>query len=365
LTFTYDCGEFEKNMDIAAENADLKSFPQRRAESRKNGKLRGLGISNTIERASGAGTETAELVLDASGRVTLFAGSNSQGQGHETVFKQIVADRLGVDARFVDYVQGDTDRVRRGEGTGGSRSATMAGSACLVAVEQLVDKAEVVAAHLLQVDFESIHFSGGVFSSTNSNRTLTLTDVAAAANDLTLLPPGTEKNLKTSVTYQAATANYPNGCHICEVEIDIDTGACQIIRYSVVDDVGIVLNPLLLHGQIHGGVAQGAGQALIENIHFEDDGQLVTASFVDYGIARAHHLCAISVGSNPVPTNTNPLGAKGAGEAGCVGALPAVVNAIGNALSEFGVTRIPMPATPERIWRLINETVPTGRPLDA
>ena len=365
LTFTYDCGEFERNMDLASTVADLNGFPQRRAESRKYGKLRGLGLSNTIERASGVGIETAELRLDVDGHFTLFVGANSQGQGHETVFKQIVADRLSVDEQLIEYVQGDTGRVRRGEGTGGSRSATMAGSACLLAVEQLIDKAKAVAAHILQVHFESIQFAGGLFSSTSSNRTLTLAEIAAAVDHPELLPPGIEKNLATSITYQSATANYPNGCHICEVEIDIETGVSQIVRYSVVDDVGTVLNPLLLHGQIHGGVAQGAGQALMENIHFDDGGQLMTASFMDYAMPRAHNLCAINVQSNPVPTKTNPLGTKGAGEAGCVGALPAVINAIGDALSEFGVADIPMPATPERLWRIINDAKLNARTTQA
>ena len=355
LTFTYDCGEFEKNMDLALVVADLEGFRHRRSVSRERGKLRGLGLSNTIERASGAGTETVELRMDARGCVTLIAGANSQGQGHETIFKQIVADRLGLNEKFIKYVQGDTDQVKRGEGTGGSRSATMAGSACLLAVEQMVAKMKIIAAHLLLVDSQLITFSEGIFSSTSSNRTLTLAEVAAATDNPMSGAPDIEVDVTTSVTYQAVTPNFPNGCHICEVEIDIETGVPEIVRYSVVDDVGTVLNPLLLHGQIHGGVAQGAGQALMEDVRFDDNGQLVTASFMDYAVPRARDLCAIDVESNPVPTQTNPLGVKGAGEAGCVGALPAVVNAIGDALTEFGVAHVPMPATPERLWHMIRD----------
>jgi carbon-monoxide dehydrogenase large subunit len=351
LTFTYDSGEFEKNMDMALELADVKGFKKRREESRKRGKLRGLGISNTIERAAAPGTEGAEVRFDRSGTATLFSGSVTAGQGHETVFKQLVCDRLGLNPEEVRYVQGDTEEVFYGEGTGGSRSATMAGSAFLMATEKVVEKAKAIVAHALKIDAADVNFADAVFSSSKSNRTMTIREVAVDANSPAKLPATMEPGLFATAVYKAPVNNYPNGCHVCEIEIDRETGEAEIVRYSVVDDVGTVLNPLLLHGQIHGGVAQGAGQVLMEDIHFDAAGQLITASFMDYAMPRAHNLCDIEVESNPVPTKTNPLGTKGAGEAGNVGALPAVANALVDALSEFGIKHIEMPATPERIWR--------------
>jgi carbon-monoxide dehydrogenase large subunit len=351
LTFTYDCGEFEKNMDFALELAEVKGFKQRRDESRKRGKLRGFGISNTIERAAAGGTEGAEVRFDRSGSVTLFSGSVTAGQGHETVFKQLVCDRLGLHPDEVRYVQGDTDEVFYGEGTGGSRTSTMSSAAFLMATDKVIEKAKVIAAHALKVEPSDVKFSDGVFSSSKTNRTMTIKEVAIDSSNPAKIPAAIEPGLFATATYKARAQNFPNGCHICELEIDKDTGVVEIVRYSVVDDVGTVLNPMLLHGQIHGGVAQGAGQVLMEDIHFDTSGQLVTASFMDYAMPHAHNLSNIEVESNPVPTKTNPLGTKGAGEAGNVGALPAVANALVDALSEFGVKHIEMPATPERIWR--------------
>jgi carbon-monoxide dehydrogenase large subunit len=241
-----------------------------------------------------------------------------------------------------------------GEGTGGSRSATLAGSAFHMATEKIVTKARTIAAHMLKVDEPDLQFEEGVFSTNKTNRTLTIKELAVASLEPANLADGMEPGLSATAIYSAPLANYPNGCHVCEVEIDRDTGKVDILRYSVVDDVGTVMNDKLLHGQIQGGIAQGAGQALMEDIHFDAAGQLVTASFMDYAMPRAHDFCAMEVDSNPVPTRTNPLGVKGAGEAGCVGALPAVINALVDALAEFGVKHIEMPATPERIWRAIN-----------
>jgi carbon-monoxide dehydrogenase large subunit len=354
LTFTYDNGEFEKNMDLALELADAKGFKARKAESKKRGKLRGFGLSNTIERAAAPGLEAAEVRFDRSGTATLFAGSLTQGQGHETVFKQLVCDRLGLDPTQVHYVQGDSDQVFFGDGTSGSRSAGLGGSAFHMASEKIVDKARAIAAHLLQVEEADLSFDEGVFSTPKTNRTLTVTEIARASADPNNLPKGLEPGLTATAVYSATIANFPNGCHVCEVEIDPETGKTEIVRYSVVDDVGTVMNPLLLHGQIHGGIAQGVGQALMEDIYFDEAGQLVTASFQDYAMPHAHDFPAMEVESNPVPTKTNPLGVKGAGEAGCVGALPAVTNAVVDALSEFGVRHIEMPATAERVWRAIN-----------
>jgi carbon-monoxide dehydrogenase large subunit len=351
LTFTYDSGEFEKNMNLALDLADHKGLKARKVEARKRGKLLGFGLSNTIERAGAPSTEGAEVRFDRSGSVTLFSGSNSQGQGHETVFKQLVCDRLGLDPGEAQYIQGDTDQVFYGEGTGGSRSATLAGSAFHMATEKVVSKARAIAAHMLKVDEADLKFDDGVFSTGKTNRTLSIEEIAVASFDTANLPDGMEAGLFATAVYKAPVNNYPNGCHICELEIDRETGKVDITRYSVVDDFGTVLNPLLLHGQVHGGIAQGVGQVLMEDIHFDAAGQLVTASFMDYAMPHAHDLCDMEVESNPVPTKTNPLGVKGAGEAGCVGALPAVANALVDALAEFGVRHIDMPATPERVWR--------------
>ncbi|HEY6023416.1 MAG TPA: xanthine dehydrogenase family protein molybdopterin-binding subunit [Pseudolabrys sp.] len=355
LTFTYDCGEFEKNMDLALELADIKGFKRRRDESRKRGKLRGMGISNTIERAAAGGTEGAEVRFDRGGTVTLFSGSMTAGQGHETVFKQLVCDRLGLHPEEVRYVQGDTDEVFYGEGTGGSRTSTMSSAAFTMATDKVIEKAKAIAAHALQVDAADVKFADGVFSSPKTNRTMIIKEIAIDAANPAKIPSTMEPGLFATAVYKAGKQNFPNGCHICELEIDKETGAVEIVRYSVVDDVGTVLNPMLLHGQIHGGVAQGAGQVLMEDIHFDASGQLVTASFMDYAMPHAHNLSDIEVESNPVPTKTNPLGTKGAGEAGNVGALPAVANAVVDALSEFGIKHVEMPATPERIWRAMQK----------
>jgi carbon-monoxide dehydrogenase large subunit len=355
LTFTYDSGEFAKNMDMALALADATGFSARRAESKKRGKLRGFGLSNTIERAGAPSFEGAEIRFDRAGDATLFSGSVTQGQGHETVFKQLVCDRLGLDPAETQYLQGDTDLVFFGEGTGGSRSATLAGAAIHVAAEKIVTKAKAIAAHMLKVAAEEVNFADGMFSSPKTNQTVTIKEVAKQAAQPAKLPKGMEGGLISTAVYNAETENFPNGCHVCELEIDPETGTVELVRYSVVDDVGTVLNPMLLHGQIVGGIAQGAGQILMEDIRFDDSGQLLTGSFMDYAMPRASDLPAVAVESNPVPTKTNPLGVKGAGEAGCVGAMPAVANALADALSAVGVRHIDMPATPERIWRALRE----------
>jgi carbon-monoxide dehydrogenase large subunit len=340
-------------MDMALELADIQAFEKRRLEARGRGKLRGIGISNTIERAASQGFEGAEIRFSKAGTATLLMGSLTQGQGHETTFKQILWERLGIEPDDVHYVQGDTDQVFVGEGTFGSRSATLGGSAVSVAAERIISKGKRIAAHILELDVEDITFSDGVFSSPKSNRTLTIKEVAQAAMNSDRLPEGVDVGLIAGATYTARVQNFPNGCHVCELEIDAETGAVDIIRYSVVDDVGTVINPLLLKGQVVGGVVQGIGQVLMEEICFDETGQNVTASFMDYAIPRASDVSTFEVKSNPVPTKTNPLGVKGAGEAGSVGALPAVANALVDALSHLGVRDIELPAMPERIWRAI------------
>jgi carbon-monoxide dehydrogenase large subunit len=355
VTFTYDCGEFEKNMDLALHAADKKGFEARRARARKNGKLRGFGFSNTIERSAAAGLEGAEIRFDRTGSVSIFSGSINQGQGHETTFKQIVCDRLGLDPSEVTYIQGDTDQVFFAEGTGGSRSATFSGSAFTLAADKVETKAKAIAAHMLKVDVGEINFADGVFSSKKTNQTLTIKEVAKASLDPKNLPPGFEPGLIEKAIYTGKVASYPNGVHVCELEIDEETGEVEIVGYNVVDDVGTVINPLLLHGQVDGGIAMGVGQILMEHIKFDDQGQMLTGSFMDYAMPRAGDLTAFHVESNPVPTKTNPLGVKGAGEAGCVGAMPAVANALVDALSVLGIKHIEMPATPEVIWRAIRD----------
>ena len=355
VTFTYDCGEFEKNMDLALQAADKKGFEARRARARKNGKLRGLGFSNTIERSAAAGLEGAEIRFDRTGSVSIFSGSVNQGQGHETAFKQIVCDRLGLEPNEVTYIQGDTDQVFFAEGTGGSRSATFSGSAFTLAADKVETKAKAIAAHMLKVDVGEINFADGVFSSKKTNQTLTIKEVAKASLEPKNLPQGMEPGLIEKAIYTGKVASYPNGVHVCELEIDEETGVVEIIVYNVVDDVGTVINPLLLHGQVDGGIAMGVGQILMEDIKFDEQGQMLTGSFMDYAMPRASDLTAFHVESNPVPTKTNPLGVKGAGEAGCVGAMPAVANALVDALSVLGIKHIEMPATPEVIWRTIQE----------
>ena len=352
LVFTYDAGDFATAMDECLKMADYAGFEARRAEAKKRGKIAGIGISFSIERAAAAGVEGAEIRFDRSGTVTLLTGAINQGQGHATTFTQVLCDRLGVDPKDVHYISGDTDMVNYGEGTGGSRSAALAGSAVHLAAAKIVAKAKKIAAHLLEVD--DVELEDGVFKSRKTNRTLTMKEVAKAASQPAKLPKDLEPGLYESAVYNNPKENFPNGCHVCEVEIDEELGTVEIVRYTVVDDVGTVINPLLLKGQIKGGVAQGVGQLLLEDIQFDpENGQLLTGSFMDYAMPRAHHFPHMEIKSAPTFTKTNPLGVKGAGEAGCVGAMPAVGNALVDALSPYGVTDIAMPATAERIWQAL------------
>jgi carbon-monoxide dehydrogenase large subunit len=356
LIFTYDCGEFAKNLDMALDQAGFAGFEARRAEAKARGRLRGFGFSNTIERAAAGGFEAAELRFDRGGTVTLLSGSITQGMGHETIYKQLVCDRLGLHPDQVTYIQGDTDKVAIGEGTGGSRSATLGGSAVLLATDKIVAKAKTIAAHQLEAAEADIDFADGVFRIAGTDRAVPLARIAADAWDPKRLPGGMEPGLVAGAAYSAGDQNFPNGVHVCELEIDPDTGQVEILNYSVVDDVGTVMNPLLLEGQIRGGIAQGIGQILMEDIRFDPgSGQLVTGSFMDYAMPRAGDIPNMQCETNPVPTRTNPLGVKGAGEAGAVGAMPAVGNALVDALKPLGIRDLPMPASPERLWRAIRE----------
>jgi carbon-monoxide dehydrogenase large subunit len=283
-----------------------------------------------------------------------LVGTTPHGQGHETIYKQLVCEKLGLAPEDIRVVEGDTDKVAFGTGTGGSRSASIGTSAVFEAVGKVIEKGRVIAAHMLEAAEADMEFEDGEFTVSGTDKKISFTEVAKTAFVSAKLPDGVEPGLYEIATYDPKKANFPNGCHICEVEIEPETGAIEIARYTVVDDVGYELNPLLVHGQIMGGVAQGAGQILMEDIVYDaDSGQLISGSFLDYAMPRADDLCAIDVEGRPVPTETNPLGVKGAGECGTVGAMPAVMNAIVDALGQVGVAHIDMPATPERVWRAI------------
>lgn len=362
LSFKYDSGRFEESMDMCLKMADWKGFETRRAQARKRGKLRGIGISNSIEKAASPGIEGAEIRFDRTGSMTLVSGSVSHGQGHETVFKQLVCDKLGIDPNIVHYEQGDTDIVFYGEGTGGSRTSAIGGGAMLLASEKILAKARRIAAHALQAPGDDVEFSEGVFRS-KTGATITMSDVVLMASKPNRLPEGMEPGLNASAVFYNKTANFPSGTHIVELEVDEETGEVEMVAYNVVDDVGNVMNPLLLKGQIHGGIAQGVGQMLMEDLTYDQaSGELLAASFMDYAMPHADNFCHIEVKSNPDPTPSNPLGVKGAGEAGCVGALPAVANALVDALSPFNVRDVPMPATPQRLWRIIQDAKSARRP---
>ncbi len=355
LVFTYDCGEFEKNLTDGLEMIDYSGFKARRSESEANGKLRGIGISNTIERAGGPSMEEATVRIDKTGNIMVMAGTISQGQGHDTVYKQIVAEQLGVPVDRIRVREGDTDMQGIGGGTGGSRSATCGGSAVYRAVLAAIDKAKRLAAHQMEASVDDIEFAGGTFTIAGTDRSMTLDEVAKVSYTPGKQPDGVDAGIDERATFSPKVANYPNGAHACEVEIDPDTGEIEIQAYVIVDDVGTVLNPALLKGQIHGGVAQGVGQALMERAVYDGSGQNVSGSYMDYAMPRAQDFTLFDVKSNPVPTKQNPLGVKGAGEAGTVGALPAVMNAIEHALLSAGVEKIDLPASPERVWQALRE----------
>jgi carbon-monoxide dehydrogenase large subunit len=360
LGLVYDCGEFEKNMDAALGLADVAGFAARRAAARGRGKLRGLGLANAIERAAAPQPEFAEIRFDPSGTATILMGTKSQGQGHETTFKQILHERLGLDPGEVRYIDGDTDRVAFGLGTVGSRSTVIGGSALWLAADKVIAKGKKIAARLLEAAEADIALADGRFVVAGTDRAVALREVARAAFQPASLPPGLEPGLYETGTFVPPADTFPNGCHVCELEIDPETGEVTLLNYVVVDDVGTVINPLTLKGQLHGGIAQGIGQALLERVVYEpESGQLLTGTFLDYAIPRADTLCDVVVESHPVPTTLNPLGAKGAGEAGTVGALPAVMNAVMNALAPLGVRELDMPATGDRVWRALQAARPT------
>jgi len=352
----YDCGDFAGNMAMALEAANYAGFPVRREEAKRRGMLRGIGVANAIEQAAGPVPEYAEIRFNPSGTAMLLMGTKAHGQGHDTAFKQILCERLGIDPNEVQYIDGDTDRVAFGMGSNGSRSMVVGGGALTLAAGKLIEKGKRIAAHLLEAAEADLEFANGRFTVAGTDRGITLKQVAMASFQPARLPPGMEPGFFEHATFAPQRATFPNSCHACEVEIDPETGEVKLAAYHAADDVGTVINPLTLAGQIHGGVAQGAGQVLMEQVVYDrQSGQLLTASFMDYTMPRADNLCGIKILENPVPTQNNPLGAKGAGEAGCVGSLPAVMIAIMNALEPLGVRELDMPATSDRVWQAIRD----------
>ena len=337
---------------MALDMADYAGFEERRRDSRSRGKLRGIGISNTIERAAAAGFEGGEIRFDRSGTATVLSGATNHGQGHETVFKQLVCDRLGLAFDDVHYGQGDTDIVPFGQGTGGSRSATIGGSALLMASDKIIEKATKIAAHLMEASVEDIEFDDGNFKVAGTDKSTNIAAVAFTAYVPHSYPEGVEPGLEETAFYDPGNFTYPAGVHIAEVEIDPETGITSVLDWVAVDDFGKVVNPMIVEGQVHGGVAQGIGQALLESTVYDpDSGQLITGSYMDYCMPRADNLPNFRVDTTETACTHNPLGVKGCGEAGAIAAPAALMNAITNAIGR----EIDMPATPEKVWAAINQ----------
>ena len=359
LGTVYDSGKFQQNLDDAIRQAKLSELPVRRAAAKARGKLRGVGHATYIESCGGGDPqEPAWVDVAADGKVTVRVGNQNNGQGHQTAYSQLVADRLGIDdLSRIEVVQGDTDLVPSGSFTGGSRALPVNGVAVDKATERLIEKGKKLAAHYLETAAADIEFADATFTVAGTDRRISLAEVAKRA--ATDVPSGEQPGLGGTDSFLPAAFTYPNGCHLAEVEIDVDTGRIDIVDYIVVDDFGTIVNPLLLAGQVHGGIAQGVGQALLESCVYEaDSGQLVTGSLMDYCMPRADDLPGIAFRTNVVPCTANPLGVKGAGEAGAIGAPPAVVNAVLDALAECGVTHLDMPLTPEKVWRAIRGAPP-------
>ncbi|MEL0112077.1 MAG: molybdopterin cofactor-binding domain-containing protein, partial [Rickettsiales bacterium] len=354
LAFNYDSGQFAKNQDTALAMIDYDGFAARRETAKATGKLRGIGLSNVIEQSAGGWPEWAEIRFDPSGTVTLVMGTHNHGQGHETIFRQMLSDKLGLEFENVYYQQGDSDHGMAGTGTFGSRSSGVGGASLMMAADRIIEKGRKMAAHHLEAAEGDIEFADGVFAVAGTDKSVTLAEVAKLLQNFMTAPPGMDVGLNEWASWRPPAPTYPNGCHVAEVEVDPETGVLEIARYVAVDDVGTVLNPLLLDGQLHGGIVQGVGQILFEDVQWDRSGQPVTGSFMDYAMPRADTVPNFESAVNEdAPTPTNPMGIKGAGEAGCVGAMPALMNAIVDALRPAGVKTLDMPATPERVWNAI------------
>jgi aerobic carbon-monoxide dehydrogenase large subunit len=354
LGITYDSGDYRGAMETALALGDWDGFPARRAEAKERGRLRGIGIANYVEITTGAPRERAEIAVSPTGRVELVMGTMSSGQGHETSFAQLVAEWLGVPFAAIDYIAHDTARVRAGGGSHSGRSMKLAVPVIGQAADEIIDKGRRIAGHLFEANVADIEFDGGRFRVAGTDREIGIFEIAAAAASRTDLPPELQGLLAAISDQTLPVASFPYGTQVCEVEVDPETGAVDIVGYAAVDDVGRAVNPMILHGQTHGGIAQGAGQALFENCHYDPQtGQLLSASFMDYSMPRADTLPALATALSEVPAPSNRLGVRSGGEGGSTPALAVVINAIVDALTELGVRHIEMPATPERIWHAI------------
>ncbi|MGJ3259212.1 MAG: xanthine dehydrogenase family protein molybdopterin-binding subunit [Rhodospirillales bacterium] len=368
VALTYDTGNYGASLDRALELSDYANFEKRREEAAKRGKLRGVGLSCYIEAcgiapsavagALGARAglyEAAEVRFAPTGTVSVFTGSHSHGQGHETTFAQLTADRLGIPVENVDIVHGDTDRIPFGMGTYGSRSLAVGGSAIVKAIDKIIVKGKKIAAHMLEENVDDVEFEDGVFAVKGTNKSLTIGEIAFQAYVPHNFPHDElEPGLDESAFYDPNNFTYPAGSYVCEVEVDPDTGECSVEKFTAVDDFGNLVNPMIVEGQVHGGIAQGIGQALLEGCVYTDDGQLVTGSYMDYAMPRAEHIPDYSFDFTTTPCTHNPIGAKGCGEAGAIGTPAAVINALTDALRVAGVDNIEMPATPLKVWQALN-----------
>lgn len=344
----YDSGDFAAHLKRAQEIAGWKEFPKRAKAAKKEGLVRGIGLASYVEVCGTMGEEVANVRLDANGDVTVLIGTQSSGQGHLTAYAQIIADQFGISADRVHMIQGDTDQVATGLGTGGSSSIPSGGVSVERATRKLGASLKEIAAEALEAGVGDLEISGGAIRVAGTDRAISFADIAKRTRD--------SSKLIASEKFSSADGTYPNGTHVAEVEIDPATGVIKVVNYVIVDDFGVTLNPLLLAGQVHGGTMQGIGQALMEQAIYDADGQLVTGTFMDYALPRASDGPSIQFETNNVPCKTNPLGVKGAGEAGAIGSCPAVVNAIVEGLNrEYGISHIDMPATPERVWMAIAE----------
>ena len=352
---TIDSGDFPATLDAAMLNADRSGFAERRRSSERNGRLRGFGIAHQIKITMGPPEENVELRFDEDNQVSLITGTTAIGQGHETTFRQLVAEKLGVPNTNIRYQAGDTDLIPKGGGHGSSRATFMAGTAMHFAAEKIIDKGRVIAAQMLEVSEADIEFAEGRFLVAGTDRSVGIFEVARVARDPDRLPDGMEPGLEAYHLFTREHGTFPNGCHVAEVEIDPDTGVVSLQSYVAVDDFGVIVNPMIAAGQVHGGIAQGIGQALLEHAVYDpDSGQLLSGSFMDYALPRADDLPSFDLSFQGVPCTTNPLGVKGLGEAGAIGAFPAVINAVADALAPYGVTEFEGPATAQSVWRAIH-----------
>jgi carbon-monoxide dehydrogenase large subunit len=351
---SYDSGDFQGVFNKALEISDHANFARRKKESKKQGKLRGIAVGSYLEVTAPPGAELGKIVFEADGVVRLITGTLDYGQGHAAAFAQVLCAQLGVPFESVRLEQGDSDIVHAGNGTGGSRSITASGMAIVEASKLVIEKGKRAAAHLLEAAESDIEFGGGRFTIAGTDRSIDIMELSRRLRE-GKMPEGVPDTLDVDHTTEPVPSTFPNGCHVTEVEIDPETGVVRIARYTGVNDFGTIVNPMLVAGQLHGGVAQGIGQALMECVSYDSNGQPITGSFMDYALPRAEDIPLMTVGDHPVPAKSNPLGTKGCGEAGCAGSLATIVNAVLDALSEYGIAHIDMPLTPERVWRAIQD----------